>query len=659
VRTSRIAVVCCCVVLIFVVAGFTQDDANGRSPDVLKSSVDPTLSPVEAQLSETSKGSLPERAPAATTILEWFTFDSGGSCDDEGWTTQDMTDQGLFFHIDDFSGLGGGDKGMLVPLAGSKSLWCGARATDTQRDIEYYATLPGYGNSWRQEFRSNGPFTVSGDVSIQFQISYDTEPSYDAITVQYSDETHAPGTDPVWSTLLTYSGTGSDMANATIPAANLPLGLVSFRFIFTSDGAWSDQDGYQNSDGAAIIDELVVSDASGLVSTEDFESESPGDVQTVDGQWTAYSFAFGTHAALHSGPTVLQQGLVNNTSCLWGFFGGGADYTCGGFPSQEVVPYKVDSARGEHFYNEIWSPVITVTEDRSDLYLEWDVYSDLALSSGVFYEWRARFNNGSGWTQWVSDNFLWYQAAADWSSTQIRLDNWSPVPIGLNTQVQVALGARDVCYLGIYSCLCHSNGPLFDNIRVYLGGTVPVAVQHFEARERDAGVELSWAVDADDAIRGYRVLRSTEGSNDETVVHPQSLLPASQTQFTDSSTDPGKSYGYSLVVVSQTGAETRSRTIGVMTRQSILGLEQNSPNPFNPVTSIRFTLDRTEMVSLKIYDASGKLVKSLVDRSMIPGSYVEEWDGRDDHGNAVSSGLYFYRLVAGQRSISKKAILLK
>ena len=96
-----------------------------------------------------------------------------------------------------------------------------------------------------------------------------------------------------------------------------------------------------------------------------------------------------------------------------------------------------------------------------------------------------------------------------------------------------------------------------------------------------------------------------------------------------------------------------------MTRQSNLGLEQNNPNPFNPVTSIRFTLDRTEMVSLKIYDASGKLVKSLVDRSMIPGSYVEEWDGRDDHGNAVSSGLYFYRLVAGQRSISKKAILLK
>ena len=90
-RTSRIAVVCCCVVLVVVVAGFTQGDANGRSPNVLKTSVDPTFLPVEAELSQTGKGSLPDRAAAATTILEWFTFDSGGSGDTEGWTTQDMT----------------------------------------------------------------------------------------------------------------------------------------------------------------------------------------------------------------------------------------------------------------------------------------------------------------------------------------------------------------------------------------------------------------------------------------------------------------------------------------------------------------------------------------------------------------------------------------
>ena len=87
--------------------------------------------------------------------------------------------------------------------------------------------------------------------------------------------------------------------------------------------------------------------------------------------------------------------------------------------------------------------------------------------------------------------------------------------------------------------------------------------------------------------------------------------------------------------------------------------DQNYPNPFNPVTVLSFTIDREEHVTLAVYDISGRLVRTLVDRRMRAGAYAEEWDGRDQNGNPVASGVYLYRLKTGNRALTRKAILLK
>jgi hypothetical protein len=89
------------------------------------------------------------------------------------------------------------------------------------------------------------------------------------------------------------------------------------------------------------------------------------------------------------------------------------------------------------------------------------------------------------------------------------------------------------------------------------------------------------------------------------------------------------------------------------------GLHQNWPNPFNPSTRIDFTLDEAGPVSLKIYDISGRLVRTLVDESRSPKSYMEEWDGRDVAGNDVASGVYFIRLTARGNTITRKAVLVR
>ena len=88
-------------------------------------------------------------------------------------------------------------------------------------------------------------------------------------------------------------------------------------------------------------------------------------------------------------------------------------------------------------------------------------------------------------------------------------------------------------------------------------------------------------------------------------------------------------------------------------------LAQNSPNPFNPVTTIRFTLPESRDVRLTVFDAAGRLVTTLLDETRGVGSHQVEWDGTDAFGRFVGSGIYFYRLNAGKFVESRKMILLK
>jgi hypothetical protein len=89
-------------------------------------------------------------------------------------------------------------------------------------------------------------------------------------------------------------------------------------------------------------------------------------------------------------------------------------------------------------------------------------------------------------------------------------------------------------------------------------------------------------------------------------------------------------------------------------------LSQNYPNPFNPSTTIEFTVRERSRVNLKVYNVAGQLVRTLVDEDRAPGSVHQvAWDGRNDAGQSVSSGVYFYKLVTSDMTQTKKMVLLK
>jgi hypothetical protein len=75
-------------------------------------------------------------------------------------------------------------------------------------------------------------------------------------------------------------------------------------------------------------------------------------------------------------------------------------------------------------------------------------------------------------------------------------------------------------------------------------------------------------------------------------------------------------------------------------------LDQNYPNPFNPITTIRFALPKLSNVTIKIYNLLGQEVATLVEGVREAGFYTQQWNGHNQYGNQVATGVYFYRIEA-------------
>ncbi len=88
-------------------------------------------------------------------------------------------------------------------------------------------------------------------------------------------------------------------------------------------------------------------------------------------------------------------------------------------------------------------------------------------------------------------------------------------------------------------------------------------------------------------------------------------------------------------------------------------LFENYPNPFNPQTQISFNLDKAQDVSLRIFDIQGRLIRTLTDSFLEPGTHTFRWNGTDSHGQKAASGIYLYQLRGESTSKMRRMILLQ
>ncbi|MCK4775778.1 MAG: hypothetical protein KAT30_13365, partial [Candidatus Krumholzibacteria bacterium] len=445
---------------LLLVASF----AMARSVDKGTAGIRPMTQTAASDNNIPELGIQPSAAQVSTTFLAYYTFDAGPNCVTEGWTTVDVTSQlGDYWHVDDFTGAG---LGAYNALEGFQSMWCGAAPDLSSLVLCGYSVLPGYGNSWNQAFCTKDCLVTGAvAVTVEASILWDSEPNYDATALEIDD-----GCTGNWveidGGIGGWDGADSDPLYVS-PATVAANDSAKFRFHFTADGAWSDEDGLWNTNGAFLVDILHIEP--GILALEDFEGEAVGANDADD--WESCTPAgYGDFAGLYNAITVVQEDpCFSDLSCVWAFYNGSTyNYGCGGFPAQTAVPYE--NLRAQYIATEVWSPQIPYTGSGAVARIVFDVYRDMPLHTLIFYVWHVRTIGvvapgcPSGWDDY---NFVYYGGQKDWIRTGNDVGQWMS---SAASHVQLAVGISDMCefWVGIYGdCLCHSHAPLTDNLEFY------------------------------------------------------------------------------------------------------------------------------------------------------------------------------------------------
>jgi hypothetical protein len=199
---------------------------------------------------------------------------------------------------------------------------------------------------------------------------------------------------------------------------------------------------------------------------------------------------------------------------------------------------------------------------------------------------------------------------------------------------------------------------LIDNLFDYLTfGVIPVELTLFEAVAAENGVSLSWQTATETNNSGFEIERKSEGSSFENIGFVPGMgttTRISSYSFVDDNITSGK-FVYRLKQVDYDGTSSYSKEIEVEVHApSVFELSQNYPNPFNPSTSIKFSVPQDGLVSLIVYNLLGEKIATLINQDLKAGRHEVKFDA-----SKIASGLYFYRLDAGEFSMVKKMMLLK
>ena len=193
-----------------------------------------------------------------------------------------------------------------------------------------------------------------------------------------------------------------------------------------------------------------------------------------------------------------------------------------------------------------------------------------------------------------------------------------------------------------------------DDIAPSVPGGFNVAHQHPD------GATLSWDACPDGDFRYFRVYR---GASEGFEIGPESLVhETTGTGWIDVSGETG--HAYRITALDQAGNESGPASPEAVSgidlpRPEVVALHQNTPNPFNPSTTIRFDLPAAGDVRLRVFDLSGRLVATLLDGRVEAGRRSVVWRGENDAGRDAGSGLYVYRLETAGFSESRKMLLLQ
>ena len=188
------------------------------------------------------------------------------------------------------------------------------------------------------------------------------------------------------------------------------------------------------------------------------------------------------------------------------------------------------------------------------------------------------------------------------------------------------------------------------------------------AAAQQPSVTLAWSPNTETYLYHYIMYRDTIPGTMKYLA----VIPKSDTIYVDTNVVAGKTYYYKLTASDSNGYESDPSNEVSITIEAISStggegnneienfqLYQNYPNPFNPTTTIDYRLASNSKVTITVYNILGNEIKKLVDEFKAAGSYQTIWDGKNNNGRSVSSGVYFYQMIAENYTLVKKLILQK
>lgn len=215
--------------------------------------------------------------------------------------------------------------------------------------------------------------------------------------------------------------------------------------------------------------------------------------------------------------------------------------------------------------------------------------------------------------------------------------------------------------------ICSPDGKGILHIDFCGDGLIAVELNSFTAQTDGTIVTLTWTTATETENLGFHIYRSIAKESDYVQITGEMILGAGSSDeaqnytYTDCDIKSGNTYYYKLADVDFNGNINFHVPISI-TIEAVptkYSLAQSYPNPFNPETAINYTLKEAGNVSLKIYNLQGRLVRTLVDQKKPVGSYSVMWNGTDDNGILLASGVYYYTLKVNGFEETKKLTFMK
>jgi hypothetical protein len=240
-------------------------------------------------------------------------------------------------------------------------------------------------------------------------------------------------------------------------------------------------------------------------------------------------------------------------------------------------------------------------------------------------------------------------------TSQLTNEDWSRVAFGGADYLVVWEDSRNGPY-DIYAARVTPGGAVIDP-----NGFTDITFLSASAVCSSGCVSLQWQVAVDVSASDFRVERAeSPEAGFVTLALPISADSRWSFSCSDCSIQAGRTYWYRIVLEGLSGGESYG-PVGVSVEAAPVAYRayQSYPNPFNPACTIRYEIPAPGRVLVQVFDAGGRVVRTLADDWKEAGSYAVTWDGRDSGGTPLASGAYFYTIKAGEFVGKHKMILLR